>query len=211
MRLAFFVDFDGTITLEDTCDILLSRHGNPKLWEINQRWENKEISSRECISACLAEMKLTPEDIQRVVREVPIDPYFKTFLQLAGQRQYPVYILSDGYQQIIQGVLDREKITVPFYANRLEYPAPITASFPYYNEECGRCGTCKNGIIKQLIKPGEQRVYLGDGASDFCAAAGCEIIFARGKLARYCQGQQIPYNNFPDFQEVIKWLEQRDK
>ena len=205
MRYAFFVDFDGTITLEDTCDILLSRHGNPKLWQINQKWENKEISTEECIASCLAEMRLTPEDINRVVREVAIDPYFKNFLAMARQQRYPVYILSDGYAQVIQGVLARERLKVPYYANELHYDDNFTVSFPHFAKECGRCGTCKTRLIQQLAKPGEHRVYLGDGTSDFCAAAGCDTIFARGKLAQYCRSQQIPYHDFHSFQEVLLW------
>ncbi len=207
MQYAFFVDFDGTITLEDTCDMLLMRYGNSRLWGINEQWENKEISTRECITNCLAEMRLTPEAIHQVVREAAIDPHFKSFLAMTQEQGYPVYIVSDGYAQIIQGVLARECLQVPYYANELHYDDHYTVSFPHFAKECGRCGTCKTSLIKQLAKPGVHRVYLGDGTSDFCAAAGCDTIFARGKLAQYCRAQQIPYRGFQSFQEVLLWWE----
>lgn len=206
MEYIFFVDFDGTITIKDTCEMLIERNEQPGLKEINELWERKELSTPECAELLIKRMKLSKIDIDALVQEVEVDANFKRFLSLCKDFDYPVLILSDGYDQIIRRVLQKEYIEIPFFANNLNYDQEYSVNFPYFNNECGNCGTCKMGLIKRFDLQGSVRVYIGDGTSDFCPASTCDVVFAKGKLKQFCQENNIPFYPYQTFKDVISWL-----
>lgn len=72
MEYIFFVDFDGTITIKDTCEMLIERNEQPGLKEINELWERKELSTPECAELLIKRMKLSKIDIDALVQEVEI-------------------------------------------------------------------------------------------------------------------------------------------
>jgi 2-hydroxy-3-keto-5-methylthiopentenyl-1-phosphate phosphatase len=43
-----FVDFDGTISLEDTTDVILERFADPEWRKVESEWLAGIIGSREC-------------------------------------------------------------------------------------------------------------------------------------------------------------------
>lgn len=43
--VAILVDFDGTITTEDTNDILVSKYGNEKVKEVDEKYNNGDRKS----------------------------------------------------------------------------------------------------------------------------------------------------------------------
>lgn len=206
MQYTFFLDFDGTISVADTCEMLLERYGNQDSWAVNELWLNKQISTAECARLTFRQMNISPADIANLVSEVQIDPYFKEFLKYCKQRSYPVNILSDGYDEIIRAVLKREQLELPLYTNALRYDQGYDIDFPYLNNACGQCGTCKTGLIKQLEQPGAKKIYIGDGTSDFCPVQFCDIVFAKDRLREYCLKKDIKFNSYTTFQDVIQWL-----
>jgi 2-hydroxy-3-keto-5-methylthiopentenyl-1-phosphate phosphatase len=46
-------------------------------------------------------------------------------------------------------------------------------------------------------------IYIGDGASDFCPVEKCDLIFAKGKLSKYCNENNIPHYNFHNFFDIM--------
>lgn len=206
MLYMFFVDFDGTITTRDSCDLLLQRFGAPGADAINELWESKQISTCECAQLTLGEMSLTSVEIGQLVDEVKIDPYFRDFLELCSRYAFPVLVLSDGYDQIINGVFEREQIDLPYWSNSLRLEPRCTANFPYYNQHCGQCGTCKSNLIKVMARDGFKKVYIGDGKSDFCPVSLCEVVFAKGRLKEYCSAEHIGFFEYLNFKDVVSWL-----
>ena len=57
---------------------------------------------------------------------------------------------------------------------------------------------------------GSLRVLVGDGRSDFCAAATADLVIAKGALAIYCGNNRIPFEPFTDFAGaaavLARWL-----
>ena len=43
------------------------------------------------------------------------------------------------------------------------------------------------------------RVLIGDGRSDFCAAAGADLVIAKGRLAEHCRANGIEHVAFESF------------
>lgn len=59
---------------------------------------------------------------------------------------------------------------------------PRAIEFPYANEACSRCGTCKSGILESCRADYGTILYVGDGYSDLCPAGKADLVFAKGIL-----------------------------
>jgi 2-hydroxy-3-keto-5-methylthiopentenyl-1-phosphate phosphatase len=68
---------------------------------------------------------------------------------------------------------------------------------------CGRCGFCKGAVVDELHEHGYRVAMCGDGSADRCAAERADVVFARGRLPRYCDELGVPYLRFETFDDVI--------
>ena len=60
-------------------------------------------------------------------------------------------------------------------------------------------GVCKCRVVKGT----ELQIYIGDGRSDFCVSDKVHLVFAKPKLADYCEDQGIPYVGFESFVDLL--------
>jgi 2-hydroxy-3-keto-5-methylthiopentenyl-1-phosphate phosphatase len=77
--------------------------------------------------------------------------------------------------------------------------------------ECDLCGEpCKRHDVARLrdahAGSGELVVFVGDGFSDRCGAETADRIFARDSLAGYLDGQDVGYERWDDFHDIIEAL-----
>ncbi|HWP97866.1 MAG TPA: MtnX-like HAD-IB family phosphatase [Syntrophomonadaceae bacterium] len=206
-ELMFFIDFDGTISREDVCASMVKNFARKGWQEINHLWEERLISTEECAQRTLDLMEASPEDLEAFFKQMEIDPGFLAFVDWSANKEYPLYILSDGYDNYIKEILTRFGILLPYYANHLDYEEGWRIRCCHQDQECRQCGVCKTKLIEELIKPGYKRVYIGDGYSDFCPAASCDLVFAKNQLAALCQGEGISFYAYKDFSDVQKILQ----
>lgn len=206
MRPIFFVDFDGTITLEDTCTAMVKAFAEEGWQEINRLWERKELSTQECAEQTFRLIQAGPEEMGGLLQDIGIDPYFPAFTRYCRQYRHPLYILSDGYDLNIQAVLQKHDIDIPYYANRLLYTSQFHIESPHRNEACGLCGTCKSRLMERLTPPGRRTVYIGDGYSDTCPAAKADQVFAKGDLLTYCRQHNIAAIPFQTFHNILEHI-----
>lgn len=53
----------------------------------------------------------------------------------------------------------------------------------------------------------ESIVYIGNGTSDCCPAQRSDIVFAKQRLAKFCEEQNIPYHHFHSFSDIRAQIE----
>lgn len=207
----FFVDFDGTIARQDVCYTMVKTFAGAGWEELNRMWEEGLLTTVECARRIFAIMPVTPGELEAFFDTMEIDGSFPGFAAWAAASNFPLYIVSDGYDRYIHKLLTRHGLQLQYYANRLVYERGWQIDCPYASSECDRCGVCKKEIIDKIRKPGYITIYIGDGYSDICPASNCDIVFARDTLARYCRDNRIPYYEFATFDEVrsrvTSWLE----
>jgi 2,3-diketo-5-methylthio-1-phosphopentane phosphatase len=204
--VVLFVDFDGTITKEDTCAAMVEAFADEGWREINERWERKEISTEQCANMTFSLFQADISDLKRLMDTVEIDDYFKEFLGLCQEKGYVVYTLSDGYDFCIEAVFDKYHIELPYYANKLVYDDVFKIECSGVNPGCGICGTCKTRLIKELKGEGNLVVYIGDGYSDTCPVTLADVVFAKKDLYRYCRDNGISARYFDNFNDIILYL-----
>ncbi len=204
---SFFIDFDGTITDMDVCAELVTTFAGDGWREINDRWEQKELSTVECARQTFQLFSThNAEDLQKVADQAVVDPAFGDFLYYCRVKDFPVTILSDGYDFYIKHLLKREGLEVPFYSNQLLFTPRLDIAADHNSDECDLCGVCKLELLRKLAPPACKTVYIGDGYSDFCPARHADIVFAKKTLYKYCLEEEIPVHYFAGFQDILDHL-----
>jgi 2-hydroxy-3-keto-5-methylthiopentenyl-1-phosphate phosphatase len=202
------VDFDGTVTEIDLLDTIARDFGDPVVYqEVEDGLHGGTMPLREVITR---EFEPVRSPLHEVVdwelENVRVRSGFRDFVELAHERGWRVVIVSSGFHELIEPILEREGVDVELHANRVD---PSTDGWRVdwrYDAECDSCGeSCKRSIVQELAGA-DELVYIGDGYSDRCAAEGSDRVFATRGLAKYLDEQGVPYERFDDFHDVARSL-----
>jgi 2-hydroxy-3-keto-5-methylthiopentenyl-1-phosphate phosphatase len=202
------VDFDGTVTEEDLLDKIASLFGDPAVYqEVEDGLDEGRMPLREVITR---EFEPVTKPLDEIVRweleTVRVRSGFRELVQLAEERGWRMIIVSSGFHELIEPILEREGVDVELHANRVDPRPEGWRVLWQYDESCESCGeSCKRSIVKEFGGDGEI-VYVGDGYSDRCAAEASDRVFATKGLARYLDEQGVPYERFDDFHDVARGL-----
>lgn len=208
MSKMFFLDFDGTITKKDVVYAMVSKFCRPGWQEIGSRWEQGLLSTEDCANQLFALFDASTAEIDQFLDTIVLDNYFTAFLQVCHNHNYPVYILSDGYDHLIRYIFKKYAITnLNIYANKMvNRNERFFIHCVYKNPQCDKCGTCKKELLHRLKNITHQIIYVGDGHSDKCVCHEADIVFAKNYLWQYCLENNVRANHFHDFADIINWL-----
>ncbi len=207
-----FSDFDGTFSEKDIGHRLYKHFSGGKNLEIVNKWKKGEISSRACLLSEAELISLTLEELYRYLDQFPLRKGAERFYQEVKNAQIPFYIVSDGCDLYIDYVLRRFGLSeIKYLTNRGRIEnGRLILEFPYDNDGCERCGTCKGVRMREILKSFPVRpraVFIGDGLSDICALPEADLIFARGDLLRFCRQHNYEAIEYRDFFDILKYLE----
>jgi HAD superfamily phosphoserine phosphatase-like hydrolase len=201
-----FLDFDGTMTVVDSGVHLLERVGGDGSWRaIDDLYASGVIGSRECLER---EWALLPHDeavLRPVAREVALDPAAEPMIADLRSRGAEVVVVSDGFGFYADEVCER--LGVPLLTNAVDWRGG-TLEFPNLDRccPCSSCGTCKQAPIKDASRRGRMTVFVGDGVSDRKAALLVDVLFAKGRLAEWCEFTGVDHVPFDSLAEVHRAL-----
>jgi 2,3-diketo-5-methylthio-1-phosphopentane phosphatase len=207
-RRTIVVDFDGTVTEQDLLDTIAQTFGDPEVYkEVDEGLDEKRLTLREVISREFEPVRAPLEDVVRWELEaVRVRPGFRRLVELAEARGWRFVIVSSGFHELIEPILEREGVEVELHANRVD-PRPEGWRVDWqYEAECEACGeSCKRSIVQQFAGD-DEIVYVGDGYSDRCAAEASDRVFATRGLAHYLDERGVPYERFDDFHQIAERL-----
>ncbi len=202
IRPTVFLDFDGTITTRDVTDAILETFADPEWLRVEEEWETGRIGSRECLMGQMALVRATREQINALLDDIEVDEGFTGLLELCSACRVPVHVVSDGFDYCIRRILSRPSLNLAPYLRSMRIvsshiePDGVNwrASFTGFGQSCVHgCATCKPAAMASLNTHGAPTIFVGDGLSDRYAAAYADLVFAKGKLAEYCDERAIPY------------------
>ena len=211
-RIHVAIDFDGTITVDDVSDELFKTYG--QFEPIHTQLLDGEMSVAEYYRRSLEMVNdaLTVEELRKFALERAPDPGFKDLVDLCLENNIDVYVVSDGFDSYIEPVLENAQVgPLPVFSNRLEWvDGGWQLTFPGASESCSCfCASCKRNVVLGRLQENDILVYVGDGLSDTCAARHADIIFAKHKLAAWCNEERIPHHTFKTLSEVRRVLASR--
>ena len=201
------VDFDGTIAPDDPTDRVLERFADPSWRDVEAAWQRGESTSRDCLAHQTALLRATPEALDEMVGTIRIDPGFPAFVDFCRHRGIELKIVSDGFDRIVGAALSRARLSVPFFANNLEWRGGDRwrLGLPYFRSDC-RVGSANCKCSHTQWSPTRSHVVIGDGRSDFCMSTRADYVIAKGRLAEHCRANDMPYALYENFYEVAATL-----
>jgi 2-hydroxy-3-keto-5-methylthiopentenyl-1-phosphate phosphatase len=197
-----FLDFDGTMTVVDTGVHLLERLSGDSSWRaVDELYGAGAIGSRECLAR---EWQLLPHDervLREAVRELELDPDAERLIAGLRAGGAEVVVVSDGFGFYAEEVCAR--LGVPVLTNAVNWSTG-DLEFPNLDRccPCSSCGTCKQAPIKDARRRGRTTVFVGDGVSDRKAALLADVVFAKGRLAEWCELSGVEYEFFETLADV---------
>jgi len=209
-----FVDYDGTITEHDLLDTIAQTFGDPEVYaEVDRGLDENRLTLHEVLRREFEPVRAPlPEVVGWVLEHAVIRPGFHDLVALARERGWRLVVLSSGFRELIQPVLEREGLgEVELLANSIE-PDPEGWRASFRDEQsCPVCGEpCKRAAVVAESNGGE-RVYVGDGISDRCGAEASDLVFARRGLASYLRDRGVQFEYFDDFHEIVATLRMQDR
>jgi 2-hydroxy-3-keto-5-methylthiopentenyl-1-phosphate phosphatase len=203
------VDFDGTITEQDLLDAIALTFGDEEVYrEVDEGLDDQSLSLNEVIRREFEPVRAPLDEVRRwVLDNVRVRPGFRDVLDLAHERGWRFVIVSSGFRELIEPVLEREGLTgVELLSNTVD-PDPDGWKVRFrVSEVCDVCGQpCKRSTAAALAD-GTELVYVGDGYSDRCAAESADLVFARRGLASYLEERGVPFERFEDFHSIARSL-----
>ncbi|OTG86331.1 phosphatase [Acinetobacter sp. ANC 4558] len=208
--LHILCDFDGTISLNDTTDILLNNFAQNGWEEIEEQWEKGIIGSQLCMKKQVELLDMSLEEFHECLDNIELDLGFLDLLQFCNENNIPLTIVSDGLDLVIQYLLQRYHLShLPIVSNRLIQVSERqwTLQFPNASPLCvAQSGTCKCKLAEQ--SQSERNIILiGDGRSDFCLAKNADFVFAKASLIRHCEAQDITFQAIHTLSDVSVYLQ----
>ena len=207
-RRTIAVDFDGTVTEIDLLDTIARDFGDPVVYqEVEDGLHGGTMALRDVITREFEPVRSPLEEVVGwELDNVRVRDGFREFVELARERGWRVVIVSSGFHELIEPILEREGVEVELHANRVD-PRPEGWRVEWrYDSTCDSCGeSCKRSIV-QALAGDDELIYIGDGYSDRCAAEASDRVFATRGLAAYLDERGIPYERFDDFNDVVRGL-----
>lgn len=203
------VDFDGTITEQDLLDEIAQTFGDEEVYkEVDEGLDDRSLTLNEVIRREFEPVRAPLGEVRDwVLENVGVRPGFRELVELARARGWRFVIVSSGFRELIEPVLEREGLAgIELLSNSID-PDPRGWKVRFrVSEACEVCGQpCKRATAAALAD-GNELVYVGDGYSDRCAAESADLVFARRGLASYLEARGVPFERFEDFHSVTRRL-----
>ena len=119
-------------------------------------------------------------------------------------REHRPLVVSSGFHELIEPVLEREGLELEVRANRLDPRLDGWRALFREQAPCPVCGEpCKRSDVAGL----DDFVYVGDGYSDRCVARGRDARLRARRARRVPDAAGVPFEAFDDFYDVARALD----
>src|SRR4051812_41497303 len=190
------------MTVVDSGVHLLERLTDDRSWlAIDELYGAGAIGSRERLER---EWELLPHDegvLRDAARDVALDDDAGRLIVDLRGRGAEVTVVSDGFGFYAEEVCER--LGVALLTNAVDWSTGAL-EFPNLDRccPCSSCGTCKQAPIKDARRRGRTTVFVGDGVSDRKAALLADVLFAKGRLADWCEFSGVEFELFDTLADV---------
>jgi len=194
------LDWDGTVTTEDGLHLVLLEFGDTTIYETAEELLGRTLTLHEVIALEFRSVCSPLQDVvDWVCDNVRVRPGFVELARLRAPT-----IVSSGFHELIEPVLEREGLDLDVRANRLDARGDGWDVRFRSVDPCPVCGEpCKRAVVADL----GAFAFAGDGYSDRCVAGAASRVFARDGLADYLKGTGVRFEPFEDFHDVERMLD----
>jgi 2-hydroxy-3-keto-5-methylthiopentenyl-1-phosphate phosphatase len=193
------VDWDGTVTEVDGLHLVLLEFGDEQIYDAAENQLGRELTLNEVIALEFQSVRTPlPEVVEWMRASARVRAGFGDFA-----RKHEPLVVSSGFHELIEPILEREGLELDVVANRLD---PRPDGWRVRFREAATCEVCGEPCKRADVAGLDGFAYVGDGFSDRCVALAASRVFARDGLAEYLAAQGVPYEAFDDFHDVERLL-----
>ena len=177
------------------------------------RWKTHGRPARSALARLAGQFALVrigEGQLDAFLRSVSLDPAAPRLLALLREYEVPATILSDGIDWFIDRILRSHGVQPPRVRSNTLTRSGATwrLACPHFSATCPIAAAhCKCSSMQRLGDPRRQRIYVGDGRSDLCAARKADVRFAKGTLAAHLDEEGLAYHPFTTLHDVCAVLE----
>lgn len=210
----YFIDFDGTITKQDSLDLLFEKFASKEWRDYDKMWENGEIGSLKNLTFAFSTFDITKNKLDFIVDLIEVDTSLYDFLIWLNKNNYGYMIISEGIDYIIKNVLLKNAPkdfnldllnNLNISSNKFSRNTIIFANKKSNDcnciSDCNICSNCKYNITKNI--QAKEKIYIGDGLSDRFGILNCDLIYAKKKLSKYCIENNIEFKKQINFDSLM--------
>ncbi len=210
--LSVLIDFDGTITDRDIGDLMIRSFAAEGWQEASAAYDRGEISLRELWAAETSHLRQNDhEKIRAMAAEVAVVRQgFSEFIEYCREKGIHAEVASSGIRFYIDAVLEKAGVQgLVVAAPDIEYDQKGRGLITFAEDilDCGMTAMCKCERVWRQRRLGRTVVFIGDGASDTCAALQADYVMARDSLVAYCEQGGVEFTPFEDFVDVKAFVE----
>ena len=197
-----FVDFDGTITMEDTLEGAIRLFATPEEFHsVKGKLVRGEMTLSQVVRYAFdgaPSDRLAP--MLDYVDQVALRPGFPEFLDEMAAREIPVVVISGGVRQFVERKLApwRGRL-LGLHAVDLDVSGPGMKLISPYDDG--------NELLKKTdvmaLYDYRYAVGIGDSFTDMKMSLAVDAVFARDVLAQYLDKMGRPYLPYDTFFDVI--------
>lgn len=212
-EFAILVDFDGTITTEDTNVKLVEKYWNEKIAQYYTKESKEKLNYIQRVDGIYRELKVNEKEyLDLILNDINLTPGFLEFYNLVKKNNIPMAIVSGGFDNGIIPFLKKHGIEgIEVFANHLDFNGEYIKVDYYHNREAnccevGYCGNCKTRHYDYFKKRYGNVIFIGDGHTDIPVAHKADIVFAKDGLLKYCKENNlncIPWDDFYNINRMI--------
>ncbi len=200
-----FLDFDGTITTEETLEGVMRRTIDPALYEE----KNQEmLAGRLTLGQALhMGFETIPSEklplIMEYVRTVPIREGFEDLLDAMEAQHIPVVVISGGLKPYVEEKLApyRHKL-LNVHSVDLNCSGSHMRLLSDYEQD----GEIMQKTLIMAQYDYQFAICVGDSYTDLRMARASHLVFARDRLAQMLKKQGLPFQPWNDFYDVRDYI-----
>ena len=193
MRLV--LDWDGTVTERDSLHMAIERFGDLEVFHALEEQVGRELTLNEVIAVEMETISAPFDEVLAwLLENVTVRPGLAELVAA-----HDPLIVSAGFHELIEPVLEREGVVAAVVANRL-VPGPEGWRSVFREREA--CAVCGEPCKRVALAGTEPYAYAGDGVSDRCVSLAADRVFARDGLARWLAELGVAYEPFDDLHDV---------
>lgn len=197
-----FIDFDGTVTSEETLEGAMRLCVDPEQYEEKAReMFSGKLTLAEVLHYGFSKIPSSRiGDICAYVRGVPVRPGFEELLQYAKKLEIPVVIISGGLQPCVEEKLAPYRdLLLDIYSVDLDCSGPFMRLVSDY-EDGGEIMSKTQVMARYDYR---RALCIGDSYTDIRMAKASQMVFARDALAKTLDQMGVPYTPWSDFFDIL--------
>ena len=199
-----FVDFDGTITAEDTLAGAMSVLNPQGLQEITCKMLAGEISLSQGLHLLFSRIPSNRyNEVDDYIRAIPLRKGFLEFLVFMKRINIPVVITSGGLAPMLDTKLEP---FIPLIYNIHSVRLDLSGKTMRLSHEYDNGVEVMDKVKVMNLYDYRHSICIGDSFTDFHIAEKSNVVFARDYLAKYLDEGGLHYHSWKDFFDIIALL-----